>query len=391
MALADRLSQIAPSPTLAMDAKAKAMKAQGIDVVSFGVGEPDFLTPEHICRAAVEAIKAGAHKYTAADGTPELKKAIIRKFERDAGLTYAPEEIVATCGGKHAIFELAMATLNQGDEVLIPAPYWVSYPPIAILAGARPVILETTASNGFKLDPDILAAAVTPRTKAVIINNPSNPTGTVYTRAELEALAEVVLDKGLLIWSDEIYEKLVFDGNESYCLASLRPELKDRVVVLNGVSKTYAMTGWRIGYLAGPREVARAVAKIQSQSTSNPCAVAQAAAAAALDGPEEELSRMVEIFDRRRRLLLELLGGLDVELAEPFGAFYIFPDFSAYLKGSIKDSTSLAEHLLEKAHVALVPGAAFGAEGFLRFSYATSEERIQEGMARVRKTLAQLD
>ncbi|MBW1713108.1 MAG: pyridoxal phosphate-dependent aminotransferase [Deltaproteobacteria bacterium] len=390
MDLADRLSPIKPSPTLAMGARAKEMRAQGLDVISLATGEPDFPTPDHICLAATKAIVDGHHKYTAADGTPQLKEAIIRKFERDSALDYRPPEIVASCGGKHALFNLAQATLNPGDEVIIPAPYWVSYPDIVLLAGAKPIIVPTDRTTGFKMEPDQLRAALTGKTKAVIINNPSNPTGAVYTRQELLALAQVALEREILIWSDEIYEKLVFEGSQAHCLAGLGPEFKDRVVVLNGVSKTYAMTGWRIGYLAGPEKIARAVAKIQSQSTSNPCAIAQVAAAAALDGPSEEVERMRIIFDRRRRLCLDLMTGLEVALDPPLGAFYIMPDFSAYLQGPVKNSTALAEYILDKAQVATVPGQAFGAEGYLRFSYATSEDRIEEGLARIKNALAQL-
>ncbi|MBW2618921.1 MAG: pyridoxal phosphate-dependent aminotransferase [Deltaproteobacteria bacterium] len=390
MDLAQRLSRIVPSPTLAMNAKAKAMKAGGVDVVSFAVGEPDFDTPAHICQAAIEAIEGGQHKYTPADGTPELKEAIRARFIREHGLDYQPQEIVATCGGKHAIYQLAQATLNPGDEVIVPAPYWVSYPPIVILAGGEPVIIPTSPESGFKVSPAQLEAAITEKTKALIINSPSNPTGAVYSTPELIALVEVAQRNDVLIWSDEIYDRLVFDGARADCVAALKPGLKERVVVLNGVSKTYAMTGWRIGYLAGPEPIARAVAKIQSQSTSNPCAIAQAAAVAALNGPETELKKMLAAFEARRRFCLDLLADLEVRLSPPAGAFYLFPDFSAYLQGEIKGSTALAEYLLEEAHVALVPGEAFGAEGFLRLSYATSEERIEEGMGRIKKALSRL-
>ena len=390
MDLAQRLSRIAPSPTLAMNAKAKAMKAGGVDVVSFAVGEPDFDTPAHICQAAIEAIEGGQHKYTPADGTPELKEAIRARFAREHGLDYQPQEIVATCGGKHAIYQLAQATLNPGDEVIVPAPYWVSYPPIVILAGGEPVIIPTTSESGFKISPAQLETAITEKTKALIINSPSNPTGAVYSTQELIAIVEVAQKNDVLIWSDEIYDRLVFDGARADCVAALKPGLKEGVVVLNGVSKTYAMTGWRIGYLAGPEPIARAVAKIQSQSTSNPCAIAQAAAVAALNGPEAELKKMLAAFEARRRFCLGLLADLEVRLSPPAGAFYLFPDFSSYLQGKIKGSTALAEYLLEEAHVALVPGEAFGAEGFLRLSYATSEERIEEGMDRIKKALARL-
>ncbi len=391
MELAARLSQIKPSPTLAMNAKAGQMRAQGIDVISLAVGQPDFLTPEHICRAGIDAITGGQHKYTPADGTPELKQAVIDKYRRECGLEYTPAEIVITCGGKHALYGLAQATLGPGDEVIIPAPYWVSYPPIAILAGATPVIVETSRENQFKLTPGQLEAAVTPKTKALILNSPSNPTGSTYTKDELLALIETALKYDFLIWSDEIYEKLIFGEQEFYCLASLGPELKERVVVLNGVSKTYAMTGWRIGWLAGPESVARGVAKIQSQSTSNPSSIAQAAALEALTGPQDFLAEWVETFDNRRRLFLDLLADLEVKIDPPTGAFYLFPDFSAYFRGGISGSSQLSEYLLEKAHVATVPGEAFGADNYIRFSYATSEELIEKGVARIKEALAQLD
>ncbi len=390
MELAARLKPIKPSATLAISAKAKEMKAQGIDVVSLSAGEPDFPTPEHICEAAIKAIRDGHHGYTAADGMPELKEAVIRKYRRDSGLDYTPAQVVATCGGKHAIYSLAQATLGPGDEVIIPAPYWVSYPPIVMLAGATPVIVQTDRGSGFKMSPDQLREALSDRTKAIIINSPSNPTGGIYTKEELAALAEAAFERDVLIWTDDIYEKLVFEGQQFHTVAALKPEYKDRVVILNGVAKTYAMTGWRIGFLTGPENVARAVAKIQSQSTSNPCTPAQFAAVAALDGTQEPVEEMRRAFDRRRLLIMELLGKLNVTVDPPLGAFYVFPDFSAYLGGRIKDSAGLCAYLLDQAKVASVPGVAFGSEGYVRFSYATSDENIEEAVARLEKSLANL-
>lgn len=390
MKLADRLSQIKPSPTLAMNAKANEMRAAGVDVISLAVGQPDFLTPDHICYAGVSAITGGQHKYTPADGTAELKQAIINKYRTETGLDYSPAEVVVTCGGKHALYGLAQATLSPGDEIIIPAPYWVSYPPIAILAGATPVIVETTRESGFKMDADSFRAAITPKTKAVVLNSPSNPTGGTYTKDELLAVAEVALEHDLLIWSDEIYEKLIFGDTEFHCLATLKDELRDKVVVLNGVSKTYAMTGWRIGWLCAPEAVARGVAKIQSQSTSNPSSIAQAAAIAALEGPQDYLADWVELFDTRRKLFLDLLADTEMKVDPPTGAFYLFPDISAYLGGKLADSTALSEYLLTEAHVATVPGSAFGAPDFVRFSYATSEALIEEGVARMKAALAKL-
>ena len=390
MELAARLKPIKPSATLAITAKAKEMRAQGIDVVSLSAGEPDFPTPAHICEAAIKAIRDGHHGYTAADGMPELKQAIIRKYQRDSGLDYTPAQVVATCGGKHAIYSLAQATLGPGDEVIIPAPYWVSYPPIVMLAGASPIIVQTDRASGFKMSPDQLKAALTDKTRAIIINSPSNPTGGVYSKEELAALAEVAFEKDLLIWTDDIYEKLVFEGREFHTVAALKPEYKDRVVVLNGVAKTYAMTGWRIGYLTGPENVARAVSKIQSQSTSNPCTPAQFAAVAALDGTQEPVEEMRQAFDRRRLLIMDLLKKLEVEVDPPLGSFYVFPDFSAYLGGKIQDSAALSAYFLEEAKVASVPGVAFGSEGYVRFSYATSDENIKEAVARLEKALGNL-
>ena len=391
MDLANRLSSIKPSATLAISAKAKEMRAQGLDVVSLAAGEPDFPTPDFICREAIQAIEDGHHGYTAADGMPELKEAVMAKYRREAGLDYTPAQVVVTCGGKHAIYGLAQATLDPGDEVIIPAPYWVSYPSIVILAGAKPVIVPTDRSTGFKLTPDQLRSALTDKTKALIFNSPSNPTGAVYTREEMLALAEVALERELLIWSDDIYEKLVFGDQEFHLLAGLKEELKERVVILNGVAKTFAMTGWRIGWLAGPEKIARGVAKIQSQSTSNPATPSQFAALAALNGPKEPVEEMRQAFDRRRLLILDLLKDLEVKVDPPWGAFYILPDFSAYLKGRVRDSAGLASYLLEEAMVATVPGVAFGAEGHLRFSYATSDDRIREAVERLGQALEKLD
>ena len=391
MELAARLKPIKPSATLAISAKAKEMRAQGIDVVSLSAGEPDFPTPAHICEAAIKAIRDGHHGYTAADGMPELKEAVIRKYQRDSGLDYTPAELVITCGGKHAIYGLAQATLGPGDEVIIPAPYWVSYPPIVMLAGATPVIVQTDRQSGFKMTPDQLRAALTDRTRAIVINSPSNPTGGIYSKEELTALAETAFEKDVLIWTDDIYEKLVFEGREFHTIPALKPEYKDRCVILNGVAKTYAMTGWRIGYLSGPEKVARGVAKIQSQSTSNPSTPAQFAAMAALDGDQSPVAEMHAAFDRRRLLMMELLKTLEVKVDPPLGAFYVFPDFSAYLGGKIKDSAAMSAYLLEKAKVASVPGVAFGSEGYIRFSYATSDENIKEAVARIEQALSELN
>lgn len=396
MVVSERIRAIKPSPTLAINAKAVSMRQAGVDVISFGVGEPDFNTPAHIRQAGVEAIEDGFTRYTAAGGIPELKEAIVEKFRSDNRLSYEPGEVMVACGGKHVLYNLAQATLNPGDEVIIPAPYWVSYPPIVVLAGASPVIVETGEGEDFKLSPHVLEGAITPRTKLLVLNSPSNPTGSVYTHGELERLAEVVLRHNISVVSDEIYEKLIFDGRPFASIAQVSEELKEKVFVVNGVSKTYAMTGWRIGYVAGAREVIQGMTKIQSQSTSNPNSIAQKAAIAALKGPQDSVGQMVQAFDERRRYLVGRLNAMPgVHCNMPVGAFYAFPNFGHYFTSDpqgrdIKGSADLCEYLLTEARVALVPGIAFGADDFVRFSYATSLEAIKEGVDRIEKALKRL-
>jgi aspartate aminotransferase len=394
--LARRIRQIPPSATLALNAKANQLKAQGVDVVNFGVGEPDFDTPEHIKRAAIKAIQEGFTRYTPVGGIPELKEAIIKRFQQDTGLTYKPAEIMVSCGGKHALYNLFQVLFEQGDEVVVPAPFWVSYPPMLMLAEAAPVIIPTREENGFKLTAGELKDNITPRTKGIILNSPSNPTGMVYTRAELEALAQVVLTHNLIVISDDIYDKILFDGASFSNIAMLGPELKERTFVLNGVSKTYAMTGWRIGYAAGPAEAIAAATTLQSQSTSNPTSIAQKASVEALNGPQGFVGQMLEEFAWRRndiyRRLLEIPG---VTCPKPGGAFYIFPNLSAYfdrLKPAPGQSHSqaLADYLLEQAKVAAVPGQEFGEDACIRLSYATSRERIATGVMRIREALEKL-
>ena len=379
-----------------MNAKANHLKAQGVDIVNFGVGEPDFDTPANIREAAIRAIREGFTRYTPVGGIPELKEAIANKFQADYGLSYKPAEIVVSCGGKHALYNLFQVLFDQGDEVVIPAPYWVSYVPMAMLAEATPVIIPTREANGFKLTAAELKARLTPRTKGLVINSPSNPTGGVYTREELAALGEVVLEAGLTVISDDIYDKILFDGAKFVNIAMLSPELKARTFVLNGVSKAYAMTGWRIGYLAGPEAGIKAADNLQSQSTSNPTSIAQKAAVEALNGPQEALATMVAEFAWRRddiyRRVLEIPG---VTTTKPAGAFYIFPNISAYydrLKVAPGQSQSgaLAAYLLEEAQVAAVPGGEFGEDKCLRFSYATSRERIATGLSRIKAALEKL-
>jgi aspartate aminotransferase len=396
MLLSERIRGIKPSATLALNAKALSMRAAGIDVVSFGVGEPDFDTPKHIRDEAIRAIEEGFTRYTAVGGIPELKQAIVEKFRRDHDLTYEPDEVMVSCGGKHVLYNLAQAFLDPGDEVIIPAPYWVSYPPIVMLAGASPVFVRTQEADDFKLSPESLEKAITPRTKMLILNSPSNPTGSVYTEPELRALTEVILKHDIWVISDEIYEKLIFDDISFWSIAQVSDEMKSKTFVVNGLSKTYAMTGWRIGFVAGAREIIGGMVKIQGQSTSNPNSIAQRAAVAALEGPQDSVLAMIEAFDHRRKHLVKRLNAITgVRCNLPGGAFYAFPNFSHYFKDegdgkTIKDSTGLCEYLLSKARVALVPGTAFGDDDFVRFSYATDLDRIDEGLNRIEDALRQL-
>ncbi len=396
MELARRIRQIPPSATLALNAKANQLKAQGVDVVNFGVGEPDFETPEHIKEAAIKAIRDGFTRYTPVGGIPELKEAIIRRFQEDLGLTYQPAEIMVSCGGKHALYNLFQVLFDAGDEVIVPAPFWVSYPPMLMLAEATPVIVPTREENGFRLTAHELRDRLTPKTKGLILNSPSNPTGSVYSRAELEALGEVILKHNLLVISDDIYDKILFDGQKFVNIAMLDPRLKELTFVLNGVSKTYAMTGWRIGYAAGPAAAIAAATNLQSQSTSNPTSIAQKAAVAALTGPQDSVAEMRQEFAWRRddihRRLLEIPG---LTSTKPGGAFYIFPNLSAYFDrvtcapGQSK-SGALAEYLLEEAKVAAVPGGEFGEDSCIRLSFATSRERIATGVSRIGEALQKL-
>jgi aspartate aminotransferase len=394
--LAGRIRQIPPSATLALNAKANQLKAQGVDIVNFGVGEPDFETPENIREAGIRAIREGFTRYTPVGGIPELKEAIANKFAEDYGLKYKPSEIIVSCGGKHALYNLFQVFFNPGDEVLIPAPYWVSYVPMAMLAEAVPVVVPTREANGFKVTPEELKEHLTPRTKALILNSPSNPTGSLYSRPELEALAPEVLEHGLYVISDDIYDKIRFDGAPFINLAMLGPELMARTFVLNGLSKTYAMTGWRIGYLAGPEAAVQAAVNLQSQSTSNPTSISQKAGVEALSGPQEAVAAMVAEFAWRRDDIYQRVMGLPgVTTTKPAGAFYIFPNFSFYydiLKPAPGQSHSqaLADYLLQEAKVAAVPGVEFGEDKCLRFSYATSRERIATGLARIQAALKKL-
>ncbi|MCL4503964.1 MAG: pyridoxal phosphate-dependent aminotransferase [Deltaproteobacteria bacterium] len=396
MQVASRIRQIPPSATLALNAKANQLKAQGVDIVNFGVGEPDFDTPVNIREAAIRAINEGFTRYTPVGGIPDLKEAIIEKFQGDYGLTYKPGEILVSCGGKHGLYNLFQIMFEPGDEVIIPAPFWVSYVPMAMLAEAVPVVVPTQEANGFKLTAAELKARLTPKTKALVLNSPSNPTGGVYTKKELEALGQVVLEHGLYVISDDIYDKILFDGAKFVNLAMLDPELKARTFILNGVSKTYAMTGWRIGYLAGPAEGIAAATNLQSQSTSNPTSIAQKAAVEALRGPQDAVAAMVAEFAwRRDDILKRTLDIPGVTCAKPGGAFYLFPNFSAYFgkltpAAGQSNSQALADYLLTEARLAAVPGNEFGEDNCLRFSYATSRERIATGLSRIKEALEKL-
>jgi aspartate aminotransferase len=396
MTISRRVQEIKPSPTLAITAKAKAMKASGIDVIGFGAGEPDFDTPEHIKKAAVKALEDGFTKYTAAGGIDELKDAVIRKFKRDNGLDYDRSQIIISCGGKHCLYNLAQVLFDTGDEVIIPSPYWVSYPPIVTLADAIPVILDTSEESGFKIDLEDLRKAITDRTKALVLNSPCNPTGTAYTEEELRAIADIVLEKGIYVISDEIYEKIIYDGLKHVSIASFNEEIKERTIIVHGVSKTYSMTGWRIGFTAGPSPIIDGMNKIQGQSISNPTSISQKASQEALNGPQDVVEAMVREFHKRRDYIIDRFNAMEgISCVKPSGAFYAFPNFSRYLGISfrgktIKDSTDLADYLLDTARVAVVPGVAFGAEGFERLSFATSMENIEIGMDRIEKAIGHL-
>jgi len=394
--LSSRAKSLKPSPTLAINAKAKSMQAQGIHVISFGAGEPDFDTPENIKAAAKKAIDDGFTKYTPVGGIDDLKDAIIKKFQRDNQLTYKRSEIIVSCGGKHSFYNLAQAIFDQGDEVIVPAPYWVSYPPMVALANATPVITETTEKNEFKITPEELEKALTQKTKALILNSPSNPTGSAYGRKELENIAEIAISKNFFVISDEIYEKIVYDGFKFISIASLSDEIKRRTIVVHGVAKTYAMTGWRIGYTAASEEIISAMNNIQSQSTSNPTSIAQKASVEALIGPQSEVDKMVSAFGQRRNYIVDRLNKIPgVSCYKPVGAFYVFPNFSSYYGRSfqgkkIENSTHLADFFLDVASVAVVPGVEFGADPFERLSYATSLEDIKEGLNRIEESLKKL-
>lgn len=394
--IADRISRIEESTTLKIAARAKSMRAEGIDVVDFSVGEPDFNTPENIKDAAKRAIDENFTGYTASDGILELRQAIVDRYRADHGLEYKPNEVIVSCGAKHSLYNTAIVLFNKGEEMIIPAPYWVSYPAMASLAKANGVIVPTREENGFRLTPDELRAHVNVNTKALMLNNPSNPTGSAYSRQELEAIAEVVLEEGLYVIADEIYDKIVYDGFRFTPFASLSEEIRQRTVTINGVSKAYSMTGWRIGYALAPREIVAAMSKVQSHSTSNATSVAQKAGLEAIAGSQAEVGKMVAQFQQRRNFLLERLTAIpNISCHKPEGAFYLFPNVRSYFGTEyggmvIRNAYGMAHYLLKKANVAVIPGEAFGSPDNIRLSYASSMENLEKGIDRIAEALSQL-
>ena len=385
--VSNSLKRIKPSPTIAVTSKAREMRAAGKDVIGLGAGEPDFDTPDNIKEAAIEAIRKGDTKYTAVDGTPALKKAIQAKFSRENDLLYEIDQISVGTGGKQVLYNAFMATINKGDEVIIPAPYWVSYPDIVLLAGGKPKIIKCDEKNNFKLTPEKLKKAVSKKTKWIIINSPSNPTGSGYTKDEIIALSKILMKyKNLYILSDDIYEHITYDGFKFFTIAQIE-KLKSRTLTMNGVSKSYSMTGWRIGYAAGPKEIIKAMAKIQSQSTSNPTSISQAAAVEALNGTQDFISERSNSFKERRNFVVDSLNNIKgISCLSPEGAFYVFPNCKKLLnkKTKLKTDKDFVEKLLEKAEVAVVQGSAFGLDGYFRISYATSMENLKKAMQRIK-------
>ena len=378
--IAQRAGSLSPSLTLAIDSKAKQMKAEGQDVVGFGAGEPDFDTPKHIKDAAIKALNDGFTKYTPASGIPELRQAIADKFKRENGLTYKPSQIIVSCGGKHSCYNVIIATCDPGDEVIIPAPYWLSYPEMVKLAGAKPVILQTTDKSEFKVTPDQLRQAITPRTRLFILNSPSNPTGSVYSPEEIKTLGDICIEKDVLIMSDEIYEHLLYDGAVHKSVASFSPAHAEHTIIVHGFAKAWSMTGWRLGWCAAPEPIAKAIDAIQSHTTSNTTSFAQKGAVAALTGPQDHLKGWLEEFSRRRAFAFNKLNGIPgISCVNARGAFYLFPNIS---KTGLRSSEFCAK-LLEAEKVAAVPGIAFGADDYIRISYATSMAAIEKGLERM--------
>jgi len=380
--ISQRAASLSPSLTLAIDSKAKQMKAEGQDVVGFGAGEPDFDTPQHIKDACAKALADGFTKYTPAAGIPELRQAIADKFKRENGLTYKPSQIIVSCGGKHSCYNVILATCQEGDEVIIPAPYWLSYPEMVKLAGAKPVILETTDKTEFKVTPDQLRAAITPRTRLFVLNSPSNPTGSVYTPEEIKTIGDICVEKGVLIMSDEIYEHLLYDGAVHKSVASFSPAHFEHTIIVHGLAKAWSMTGWRLGFLAAPEPIAKAIDAVQSHSTSNPTSFAQKGGVAALTGSQEHLPKWLAEFAKRRMYAWQKLNSITgISCVNAKGAFYLFPNIS----GTGLKSSDFCAKLLEQEKVAAVPGIAFGADDYIRISYATSMANIEKGLSRIEK------
>ena len=391
LTLANRVQRVKPSPTLAVTARVAELRAAGKDIIGLGAGEPDFDTPDHIKKAAIKAIKDGFTRYTAVDGMPSLKQAIIAKFKQDNGLDYTPEQILVSCGGKQSFYNLAQALLNPGDEVIIPAPYWVSYPDMVRLADGEPVIIRAGVETNFKITPEQLDAAITPKTRIFVINSPSNPTGVAYSKAELAALGEVLKHcPQVLIATDDMYEHILWSEEPFSNILNACPELYERTIVLNGVSKVYAMTGWRIGYAGGPADLIKAMKKVQSQSTSNPASISQVAAQEALEGDQSCIQPMIKAFKERHDYVVSALNKIDGVTCLPAdGTFYVFPHVQKVIDrlDGVNDDIELAEHLLDEAGVALVPGSAFGAPGYVRISFATSMEILNDALTRLANAL----
>ncbi len=396
MFISQRAARIAPSPTLAISAKAKQMQAEGIDVVNFGAGEPDFDTPQHVKDAAIKSLQAGFTKYTPTSGTLDLKKAICAKLQRDNGLEYAPANVIVSLGAKHSIYNAVLTTVDPGEEVIVPAPYWVSYPEIVGMADAKMVCVETNESTGFTMSIDQLRAAVTPKTRMLILNSPSNPTGGVYSREQIAQIADLAVEKGFYVLSDEIYEKVLYDGNEHVSIGSLGAEIKKLTLTVNGFSKAYSMTGWRLGYVAAEKEIISAMEGIQSHSASNLVSFTQPAAVAALEGPQSVVSDMVAEFDKRRKYIVERLNAIDgITCTMPGGAFYVFPNVSglfgkSYEGKALSGSKDVEAFALDVAKIAVVGGYGFGADNYVRLSYATSMENIVKGLDRLAEAVGKL-
>lgn len=391
-----KAQSINPSVTLAITAKAKELKSKGVDVITFGVGEPDFNTPENIIEAANKAMKDGKTKYTPVPGIPELRKAIVNKFKQDNGLDYEEAQIIVSTGAKQSLNNAFMAILNPGDEVIVPTPYWVSYPELIRLAEGVPVFVENKKEDDYKYTLETLEKAVTSKTKAIILNDPNNPTGSIYSKEELEMIAEFAKKHDLVIISDEIYEKLIYDGNKHVSIASLSEDAKNRTIVINGFSKSFAMTGWRVGYSASNKEIAKLMSSLQSHMTSNVNSIAQYASVEALEGSKDDLNHMISVFEQRRNLMVKMISEMkDVSIIKPSGAFYVMMNIENYFNkeingNEIKNSLDFSNYLLDEAKVAVVPGIAFGLDSYVRLSYATSEENIKEGLGRINEFLKKI-